>query len=405
MSHPAIPNNHQPTGFILVVVSVITASLLLLANYLLSQSISETRISKSENAASKSYYLAEAGVNEAIFKLKNDNTWKTKFLAGTLNNDTASRSQVFDNYGNYTISATSVSPALADITVTANYQIGSKTAKRIIKTRFARATNPANTWSQSLFAGGSGGNENGNVTIERNCTANGGTIHANQTVKVKSNATLTVNDAMVNASNNIIINSGASLILNNSTQSEGVATIGIPIVDFDSSSPTSLKNRANQTYTENSFKNLPSGTTLNGITFVTGKAEWIKKTLTINGILAASDDIKIQLEAGQTLTVNSNTTTGSGIFGKDDITIELKNTSLTVNGLIYASKELKVEHDGTPTFSVTGGVIAWHLLIEGDDGGTCTITYNDELASRPLDPVYNGNESPIIKVNHWEEQY
>jgi hypothetical protein len=44
--------------------------MLFLASYLVEQSISESRIAKSEDSATKAYYVAEAGVNEAIYKLK-----------------------------------------------------------------------------------------------------------------------------------------------------------------------------------------------------------------------------------------------------------------------------------------------------------------------------------------------
>lgn len=403
MFHHAIKTK-QP-GFIIIAVSVVITALLFLSGYLVEQSISESRIAKSENAATKAYYIAEAGANEAIYLLKNDATWKSEFLSGSLSNTSSSRDNVFDSHGSYTISATSVTEALADITVTGYYNIGDQTAKRVIKTRLARATNPASTWTQSFYAGGQGGQQNGNITTEKDCTINGGAIHANQVFKVTSHSTLTVNDAAVNSSNNIIINAGSELILNNSTQSEGEPTIGMPLVDFDSASGTSLKNRADQVYTSSAFSALPSGTTLNGITFVTGTATWTNKNLTINGILAASDDIQINLGSGKTFTINNNETVGGGIMSKDDILIELDDASFVAQGVIYASKQLTIDTEDIANFSMTGGIISWHLLLEGEDTGTCSITYDQELVSTPIDPVYSGSESPIIDINHWEEQY
>jgi hypothetical protein len=404
MSYHATPTKPTQPGFVLIVVTATIATLLFLAGYFLEQSTSEIRIAKSENAATKSYYLAEAGANEAVYKLKNDTNWRTKFLDGTLANETATRSNVFDTYGSYTISATSVSDALADITITANYSSGGQQAKRVIRTRLARATNPASTWSQSFYAGGTGGQQNGDITTERNCTINGGVLHANQNFKVTSQSTLTVNNATVSSSNNIVVNAGSSLVLNDSTQTEGTPAVGMPQVDFDSSSPTSLKNRADQIYTSAAFQNLPSGTVLNGITFVTGDASWTNKNLTINGILASSDDIHFSLNSGKTVTISSSAS-GSGILSKDDINISLTGSTFSLNGLVYASEEVEIETSGSVSFSVTGGIVGWHVKLEGSDSGTCTITYDDTLASQPLDPVYNGSESPIIEVNHWEEQY
>ena len=71
MYHHAI-SNKQFKGFALLAVVTIMGALLLLTGYFIEQSIGETKISKSEVMANKSYYLAEAGANEAVYKLKNE---------------------------------------------------------------------------------------------------------------------------------------------------------------------------------------------------------------------------------------------------------------------------------------------------------------------------------------------
>ncbi|MFH1111581.1 MAG: hypothetical protein V1712_00735 [Patescibacteria group bacterium] len=399
-----ISNNTRP-GFILILVVTVTTALLFLAGYFLEQSTSEIKISKSEDAATKSYYLAEAGVNEAIYKLKNDSNWRVKFLTGTLANETFTRSNVFDNQGSYTITATSLTDALADITATAAYSLGSQQAKRVIKTRLAKATNSAFSWSQSFYAGGRGGQQNGNLTIERNCSVNGGTLHANQNLKVTSHADFTVNNTQVTSSNNIIVNAGANLILNNSTREEGLPMVPMPQVDFDSVSLTSYKNRADQTYTAAQFAALPSGTVLSGITFVSGNAVWTNKNLTINGLLVASGNITINLEDDKILTINSHAS-GSGILSKVGIIIDAEeNAQLNINGLLYATNVFTMIFEDNANFTVTGGIIGWHVTLNGDDTGVCDITYDESLMLTPLDPVYNSGDSPIIEVNHWEEQY
>jgi hypothetical protein len=393
---------------VLLIVSAVSAALLLLTGYLLEQSRSEVRIANSEQQATSAYYLAEAGANEAIYKLKNDATWKSKFLTGTFTNETFSRSNLFGGTGGYTVTAESSGNALVDITVTATLSAGGQQSRRVIKTRFTRATNPANTWEQSIFGGDTSTQQNGNVTVSRNCTVNGGTLQANQNFKVTNHATLTVNDAAVQANNNIIVNGGGSLVLNNSTQTEGVPALAMPQIDFDSSSATSLKNRANQVYTSAQFAALPSGTTLNGVTYVAGNANWSNKNLTIAGILAASGDISITLTSGYSLTINAGDPQngGSGLLGKNNITATVTGGNLTINGLVYAVKDLNIVAKSTPTVAITGGVLGFHLNVgDNDTSGSCSITYDAPLASSPLDPALNGNESPIIQVNHWEEEY
>jgi len=58
---------------------------LLLGTYFLSLGLTETKITKSEEISAKTYYLAESGINEAIWKLENDETARNNFLNGTLN--------------------------------------------------------------------------------------------------------------------------------------------------------------------------------------------------------------------------------------------------------------------------------------------------------------------------------
>ena len=140
---------NNPPGFVLVAVTTVMAALLFLASYLLDQATGEIKISKNENAATKAYYLAEAGVNEAMYKLKNDSTWKTNFINGSFPSGgiTVNRNNVFDQFGNYNLTVTGVgnTPGLADIVVNATYATGTnKSAKRVIKTRLWRATNTAN---------------------------------------------------------------------------------------------------------------------------------------------------------------------------------------------------------------------------------------------------------------------
>jgi len=403
MSYQGTPTNKR-SGFVVVVVVLISAALLLVTGYLLEQSRGSLKIAGSEKQATTTYYLTEAGSNEAIYKLKNDASWRAKFLAGTLSNDSFTRSNVFGTGGSYTVTASSVGDALADITVTGTYGASGQQARRVIKTRFTRATNLADIWGQSLYGGDTSQQQNGNVTISRACTTTGGTLQANQNFKI-TKKTLTVNNAAVSASNNITVNAGGALVLNNSTKTEGVPSVGMPQLDFDSSSPTSLKNRANQTYTSTAFQNLPTGTTLNGVTYVSGSATWTNKNLTINGILAASGDITISLASGYTLTINS-ASGGSGLLGKNNITATLTGGGLVINGLVYGTKDLTIKASSNSTFTVVGGVLGFHLSIgDNDSTGTCSITYDASLASGPLDPAFNGSGSPIIQVNHWEEEY
>ena len=73
-------------GVIIIITLLSLGIMLFLGTYFLSFVLAEARISKSQEVAVKTYYLTEAGINEAIWKLKNDeividgdDSWKTCF--------------------------------------------------------------------------------------------------------------------------------------------------------------------------------------------------------------------------------------------------------------------------------------------------------------------------------------
>ena len=57
-----------------IIAFVILMTLFLLGSYFLNFVLTDSRISKSQDVASRTYYLAEAGINELIWKLKNDSS-------------------------------------------------------------------------------------------------------------------------------------------------------------------------------------------------------------------------------------------------------------------------------------------------------------------------------------------
>jgi len=61
-------------GFVLATSVLIMGLLLLLATYVVSFTITEFKISNSQATATKTYYLAESGIAEAIWRIKNDPT-------------------------------------------------------------------------------------------------------------------------------------------------------------------------------------------------------------------------------------------------------------------------------------------------------------------------------------------
>lgn len=386
--------------------SILVMSLLLLtALYVVNFTITEMRISASQAVATKTYYLAEAGINEIIWKIQNDPATGQAFLTGTLSSaNNIVRNGVFgDSKASYQVAALNTVPAEAWLIATSTYQIAGSSSRRVIKYYISRATGNSANWDHTIFAGGRGSQQNGNFTFTGSglvLISNGGRLHANQNLKIQG-AEVRVNDGVASASNNILVVSGGTLTLNNSYQSAPTTTIDILPIDFNSASPTSWKNRATTIYTKTQFKNLPDNTVLNGIIYVTGDAEITAKNMTINGVLVAEEKIKV-ISAGQTLTVSADPLYGGGLLAEDDVNLTTVGGLVTIDGLIYAGDDLEIISSET-NFVINGGMAGFDAEVTAS-GGAITLNFVPENFQNVIDPI-NNTEPPIIQIDHWEEQY
>ncbi|MFA6410366.1 MAG: hypothetical protein WCW26_02205 [Candidatus Buchananbacteria bacterium] len=392
-------------GFVLILSVVTLSSLLILGSYLLSVSISENKISNVEFLATKNYYIAEAGINEMLWKIKNDTSTREAFLAGNLGtaNDINKTNVFNDPNASYTVTAINTVTAEAWITATSTYQIGNNISQRVVKSYITKATGTGQDWNFTLFAGGRGSQQNGNFTFTGSgivLTSNGGRLHANQVFKVQG-CEVVINNGAVTSSNNINTVAGGRLTLNNSYQSAPTSTIDVLQIDFDSDDPNSWKNRATATYTQSQFNNLPSNTVLNGIIYVTGSPSITGKNLTVNGVLVATGNISIT-SAGSNLTVNSDSVYGGGILAKNNLTITAAGGNVEVDGLIYSGNNLQITSAGT-NFVINGGMAGFDARITAS-GGSIILNSAPQNISPVINPIYNPS-APLIQIDHWEEQY
>lgn len=391
-------------GFALLTAVIILGALSALTLAFVAVGLTDIRITQAHAATLKAYYLAEAGTAEMIRAIQDDPALESSFLNGTLSpsNSTITRSGVFEPQGSYTTYATSTAPAVADITSTGTFSLVGGAAQRVSRTSIARATGTPGVWALPLFAGGVGGQQNGNITIRIPVNVIGEDVQANQNLRISGgSAVLTITNGDAKASNNIIVQTGGTLTVINGTQQEGVAAISMPAVDFDSDSPSSLKNRADATYTPAEFNALPSGTTLSGIIYVTSPLTITNQTLTIVGQLAVNGALDIN-NPGNLITVVP-AIEGSGILANGNLTVE---TPLVVSGVLYSNRVLTIDPDTQVgvTIDITGGVIGWVGIIQGRSDATLNIVYDQALVSTPLDPDLNAGASLIV-LNHWEEEY
>ncbi len=387
-------------GIVLVVSVLVLTTLLVIGSYLVSSANSESKIAKAQSVATKNYYLAEAGINDMAWKIKNDQSAREAFLQGNLDNShSISRNNIFgDSNASYQVSAKNTAPAEAWIISTSTYKIGSNYSQRVVKTYVTRATGSTSKWEFSTFAGGRGNQQNGNFRFNGAgivMTSNGGRIHANQELKVQG-AEIVINDGSVTSANVINEVAGGKITLNNSYKQVPTSTVEMLQIGFDS-----WKNRADQTYSRNQFRNLPNNTTLNGIIYVTGDAEITGKNFTINGVLVSEGKIKITL-TGQTLAINNDLIKGGGLLAKDNIEITTSGGFVEINGLIYSSKKIQITSSGT-NFVINGSVTGFDAEITAS-GGSIIVNYTPEKFESVIEPEYNPS-SPLIKIDHWEEKY
>jgi len=400
-------NSNQQKGFVLILSVLILTTLLMVGSYLIASATSENKIAHAQALATKNYYLAESGVNEMIWKIQNDSAAGQAFLNGSLSaSHDINRSSVFgDSNASYQVSARNTVDTEAWIIATSTYQIGNNVSQRVVKSYVTQATGSGAEWNFSSFAGGRGSQQNGNFRFDGAgvvLTANGGRLHANQEFKVQGQTVeVIVNDGAVTSSNVINVVAGGKLTLNNSYQDAPTTTIEMLQIDFDSTSANSWKNRATTTYTENQFKNLPNNTTLNGIIYVTGQAEIINKNFTINGVLVAEDDIKITTD-DNTVVMTADPTYGGGALSKSDVEITTEGGTVTIDGLIYASDDLKINSTAT-SFTINGSITGFDAQVTAS-GGSIILNFAPENYQAVIDPSFNPS-SPLIQIDHWEEQY
>lgn len=401
----------HPRGFILIIASMMLTTLLVIGSYIITIANTESTIAHSQMTATKTYYAAESGIYEMLWKLENDQTLRGAFIAGELSQATViNRSSVFGNTAaGYMVNVSSTAPAEAVIIATSTHDLFSNQSQRVVKVSIVRATGTSTEWELSGYAGGRGSNQNGNLTLDGSglvATFNGGQIHANQNLKLQKGEVV-FNDAIVSASNNIIVNSGATLTLNSSTQSSPTSSIDMPQIDFDSSDPSSWRNRATLVLDADDFEDLPDGTTLNGIIYVTDDAEWVNKNLTVQGTLVFENDFEVRLTtSGKTLTINFDPVYGGGILTKEDFELTLRNGGIAnIQGLIYASQGLAIElqSPGASIFTLEGSLVGLDTILERKSG-TITINYVANYVNPVLDPELN-TTSPLIQIDHWEERY
>jgi len=408
----------QERGVVLIISSMVLVILLFMGAYFLSFTLTEFRISQSEVASAQTYYLSEAGINEAIWKLKNDATWKENFETdpGCYTwGDVFSREGALFAGGFYQVQIQNSDCARGEIVATSTLDLAEgKTAQRVVKTKVFKSIGSL-TKDSAVFTGGPSENIDINSSL---VNIYDGNLLSNSNINISwwsdvdvfddlgtaeiEGKTLSVGNLNVSQSSSLYATAScAKNICEGDCLDEGCPpdTFSAPMVDFDSEDLNSYKNKALTAegssqcsvlcnglecdtrciYMDEEFEDLlwqvGKGGVLtlnNQITYVEGSFELRGgRNLVVNGALVADRTIDIGerycwTKQGQKdcdynqITVNDpGQDIPSGLLTKSKLNIGSYSSfqDIEITGLIYAIDEIKIV--SLPwSFEVVGGIIS-----------------------------------------------
>lgn len=171
--------------------------LMLLASFFISFSTTEYKISKSQVQSIQTYYLAEAGVNEAIWRLKNDPAWEVCFTSSTAScnctdwtTSTYKDTSALMPNSSYVISVANSGCGNGEISTNATSSAEGKFNQRLVKINIYKAIDSL-TVNSPIFSG----SPSGEITIHLSkVNVHNGNIFSNNNINVKSSSEVNVYD-------------------------------------------------------------------------------------------------------------------------------------------------------------------------------------------------------------------
>jgi len=449
-------NKEKEKGVILIFALLILSIILFTSSYFISSSLTGSKISLSQANATKAYYLAEAGVEEAIFKLKNDVSWKNAFeTQPTIEDPNCSswsipdyeRNPALFNQGFYKVSIENLGCARAKITSISMIMVGEKkVAQRVIKTEVFKPISLDNDISNfGVFTGGS--SENFTISSSNPVNIHNGNIFSNNKITLQFSSEVNI-DGKALAGNKIEISTPPNTSYLNASSactsnicegdcSEGCppAEVSMPILDFNSYLQVSKNNDCSLIRTDGEtncyfsssekfekmlWNNYPE-ITLNGVIYVNGDINIrAGQDMIINGTLVSGENKNINIgEEDAWLRpewpyarygycnikiYRPDKNSPSGILAQKKTNIGrwfgTESESLYIEGLIYGGYEMRLSSINAP-LEIHGGIAASKFTLSSIWNGIDIYLDPDVI----IDTFGSSEYSPVISINHWEEEY
>lgn len=371
--------NNPLNGFALISVILLLGVLILMSSAFFSLMKFESKISSSQVSTLQTYYSAEAGINEMIFKLRNDSDWNDEFLNGTIDRQLSQTNIITEN-GSYEVTILGTAEGEAGVVSTGKHQSRGTTAQRIVKTQIIQATNPVPLEDAATYS-----NIDTNINLSY-VTLGNGNMFSNDDIDLFAWSRADINNGNAMAVNEIHFYFGSELNASGGCWSSNCPSecavcnpepdsISMPMLDFDSEDENSYKSVATAIYTEKEFLDLLKNSKHNDplilnddVTYVEGDVR-VKKgqKLIVNGILVADGNIVVgewkgggNWETG--IEVNHEVGRGSGLISKGSIEYRARPWigDTRIDGILYASDRVTIRHLGSTGegFEITGAIIA-----------------------------------------------
>lgn len=416
----------QSTGYITITVLILMMVLMSIIYLFASAVFSELTIARNNKAAQAAFALAEAGVQEAIYKVQYDTTAQNYFLAGSPDYPFSHPAPALLTQGSYEVTIDNTAPGVATITSIGHYAMGLRTATREIKLDIAQATEPPEyPYDGGIYASGSGAGSSIADIDFWSAVVNiyGGSLLSNRDINLKFGANVDIEETVEAGDDvtkqhssvldcNCLINDDGDPLTPQCSPSPGCAPLEnapaktMPQIDFEAYKTIAQNTPGpspdgNQYFSDgDDFEDLIpflGSQTFNGVVYVDDGIDLLGETVNMNGVLVASESIKLHAAA----TINIAPPPGGGASGiLTQKNFEIMATSrFGGTGLIYTGDRFE-HYTMTDTTNLTGGIISRRTWFWGSQ--TTNIYFDANVINTVLG---NPTDTPVIEINHWEEEY
>lgn len=388
-------------GFALATILVLLGVALFGVGAIVTISVLESKIARSQQEGLTAYYVAEAGIQDALWKFNNDNTYIIGLGAGTFSPQVSYTVSNVPNSGqSFTVTILSTSPGYATVTSSGSSDNGNFIAKRLVQTTVFQGTVASPTGTIALMTGGTLSMSNGTTSYH----VIGGDLYSSGKITLNFG-----NSSVLDVGTNNIITSSTYNTNNKGTVTAGAIVTNAPLqtppgLDFNYygtagnySVKYDLSNNAQLAQFKADITSNSGITSL--ITYVDGNINfnsWASNnTLKVKGMIVFNGNVTFNCSSCN-LQISDPGNHKAGIFVNGNLSDN--NGQIDVQGLVYASGS--ASFNNSQVINIVGGLIAGGTM-SFNTGANVTLTY---------DPVrvaagFGTGSVYTTGINHWEEEY